>query len=105
MWKRIKKKRRLLLISLFVLLGMIILNLDMNSPYYAIHSKDTSQDEVPGVIVDHYHYYLYQHIQVIHRIKQIMNLLESIMLRQMIMIMSYIIYAHCQVNCNKFIDS
>lgn len=25
----------------------------MNSPYYAIHFKDTSQDEVPGVIVDH----------------------------------------------------
>lgn len=47
------KKILILLISLFVLLGMIILNLDMNSPYYAIHSKYTSQDEVPGIIVDH----------------------------------------------------
>ncbi|AUW96700.1 hypothetical protein [Streptococcus pluranimalium] len=47
------KKRRILLISLFVLLGMIIFNFWLNSTYYAIHSKYTSQDEVPGIIVDH----------------------------------------------------
>ena len=46
------KKRRILLISLFVLLGMIIFNFWINSAYYAVHSKYTSQDEVPGVIID-----------------------------------------------------
>lgn len=47
------KKIRILLISLLVLLGMITFNFWMNSAYYAIHSKYTSQDEVPGIIVDH----------------------------------------------------
>ncbi|AXJ14110.1 hypothetical protein [Streptococcus pluranimalium] len=47
------KKRRILLISLFVLLGMVIFNFWINSAYYAVHSKYTSQDEVPGVIIDH----------------------------------------------------
>lgn len=47
------KKRRALLISLIVLIGIIIFNLDMNSPYYAIHSKYTSKDEIPGLILRH----------------------------------------------------
>lgn len=32
---------------------MIFLNLSMNSLYYVIHSKYTSKDEVPSIIVDH----------------------------------------------------
>ena len=32
---------------------MIIFNFWINSAYYAVHSKYTSQDEVPGIIVDH----------------------------------------------------
>lgn len=47
------KKIRILLISLLVLLGMITFNFWLNLPYYVVHSKYTSQDEVPGIIVDH----------------------------------------------------
>ncbi|MFV8064710.1 hypothetical protein [Streptococcus hyovaginalis] len=47
------KKILILLISLFVLLGIIIFNLRVYSLYYAIHSEYSSEDEVPGLVLEH----------------------------------------------------
>ncbi|WP_242257698.1 hypothetical protein [Streptococcus thoraltensis] len=47
------KKRRRLVVSIICILGFILFNFWINSAYYAIHSKGTTPNEVPGILADH----------------------------------------------------
>ena len=47
------KKRHILVVAISCTLGFILFNFWINSAYYAIHSKGTTPNEVPGILADH----------------------------------------------------